>query len=478
MSKAAEQVVSVPPDYRRPRSMRVHRRGEVAEVVPLDEDFEYRIGRSAENTVVIEGDETVSRVHGRLRCDASGVWRYADQRSSNGSQVLPRERFDRGDRRPEDLVRPYEHVAVGVGDLILFAKGRSRIELSDELPKPDRAAPVRWASEAGKKLEASLTRAARYDTPVFLFGPSGAGKTFVARQIHARSKRSQKPFVVINCARLPRDVASLTSEFLGHVAGAFTGATQARTGNLVAAEGGTVFLDEIESLSSEGQGFLLDVVEPEGELRPLGAGPRSPRIDLDVRFISASKVPLGASHLRNDFCERLSGLSIEIPPLESRREDIRALTFRLLEEIRWPSGVRPSISKAALELLARRNYRGQIRELRDALTGAGNEALADAEDAGRKLADAVIGERELTAYFEGRNRAHERPEQTLMISREQVEAALRKRPVDITRDEVAQALRAAGGNQTHAAKALGMSLNTFKSKMRGFGLRRKDFLAR
>jgi len=476
--------IGQPAHYRPPRSLRIHRPGEEVSVVALDPEYAYTIGRSAQNILSFGGDDTVSRVHGQLSCDANGVWMYADQRSRNGSMVLPKDRYERSEIHQEDLLAPYRHVAVGVGQVICLAKGRSRIELSEELPRTDRVEPPRWPSEDGRKLEAALGRAAKNEAPVFLLGRSGSGKTFVASQIHAHSRRAKRNFVPINCGRLPRDPTSLHSELLGHCKGAFTGALQARTGTLVEAHGGTVFLDEVESLPPEAQTFLLDIVEKGGPLRPLGVPPRSAPLSLDIRFISASKVPLSESGLRDDLCQRLSGVNIVIPVLEERREDIPLLAERLMAGTRWVGGVEPMLSHGAVKFLASRSYRGQIRELRDALQTAGHEALVDAEEAGLAPEKAVIHPGKLEAYFEGRDRVHQPRELTQMIARASLlgnpnetlgpfPSPFPKRPRDVTRAELVAALRASGGNQTHAAEALGMALNTLKKRMRELGVDRE-----
>lgn len=478
----AQSGLSAAGSYRPPRSMRIHRVDGRSEIVGLDAELDYRFGRSPENTVSFEGDETVSRMHGLLSCDANGAWFYADQRSRNGSFVMSPEEFGRREFFVDRLLRPYEHVRVAAGDLVLFAKGRSRVELLAEPARPEASARTRWASEAGRKLEAQLGRAARHDACVFLLGPSGAGKTYVAQQIHMSSKRRAATFLPLNCGRLPKDPTALHSELLGHVAGAFTGASSARLGALASAAGGTVFLDEVESLPPEGQAFLLDIVERSGPLRPLGASPRSQPLELDLRFISASKVPLEESGLRHDLAERLSAYAIAIPALEERREDLPVLVALLMKDLRWPGGAAPKVEREAMALLAERSYRGQIRELRDALGVVGQDALAAAEELGLAASKAAITRVALADYFEGRNLAHERRHKTLIIPAPRAAAPIttppRKRPEDLTRDELDVALRKVAGNQTHAADALGISVNTLKAKMRVFRLRREDYLPR
>lgn len=480
-----DNALGQPAHYRPPRSLVLRSPGIPDVRITLDPTRDYRIGRNSdENDLVLRNDETVSRRHGRLACDPNGVWLYADQRSANGTGVAGRAALTNPIALAQaPRLEPYAYRPMSAGDVLVFAKGRSSIELSEEVVRPEPADQVRWASAGGRALEKEIRKFARSSQTVFILGPSGAGKTFVAEQIHARSSRHAAPYVPINCAQLGSDVNRIHSELLGHTKGAFTGAIQHREGVLTAAHGGTVFLDEVESLTPEAQGFLLSVVEPARALRPMGASESSPPLKVDVRFISASKVALARSGLRRDLAERLSELNLILPTLEDRREDIPLLVELLLAEQR-PGERPPRIDPEAVDFLAARDYPGQVRELGAALRMAANEARFRAEDDGLGSAKAVITRGDLEVYFDQRDRAHgrgHRASQTAMYRVADVDVLAvsppipRKRPVDLQRVDVEQALRAAGGNQTHAAGSLGISLNTLKAKMKAFGLRKDAF---
>jgi len=209
--------------------------------------------------------------------------------------------------------------------------------------------------------------AARSDTPVLVLGETGTGKELIARAIHANSRRAKRPFIPINCAGLPRDLVE--SELFGHRRGAFSGAFSDHPGLFVAAHGGSLFLDEIGELPLEVQAKLLRVLQ-DGEVRPVG-GLESRRVD--VRIIAASNrtlVSMRDARMRQDLFFRLTVLVIEIPPLRDRREDLPLLTAYFLAGIR-DRGVHAvnGVEPAALELLARYPFPGNIRELENLLEG-------------------------------------------------------------------------------------------------------------
>jgi DNA-binding NtrC family response regulator len=163
---------------------------------------------------------------------------------------------------------------------------------------------------------------------VLLLGPSGAGTTWAARRIHDQSGR-RGAFVALNAAALPTDPAALRSVLLGHKKGAFTGADRDVVGAFVAADHGTLFLDEVDSLSAVGQGFLLTLLEQSGDLLPLGAPPlRAGETPArrDVRVVAASKLALAQAGLRSDLAYRLvDGSLVELLALAARRADIPGL---------------------------------------------------------------------------------------------------------------------------------------------------------
>ncbi|SEK96075.1 two-component system, NtrC family, C4-dicarboxylate transport response regulator DctD [Roseovarius azorensis] len=244
------------------------------------------------------------------------------------------------------------------------------------------------------------------DADVLIEGDTGTGKEVVAQALHDLSPRRGRPFVAISCSALPE--AMIESELFGHAPGAFAGALRARMGKFEHARGGTILLDDIGAMPMEVQGKLMRVIE-DRVLTPLGS---NERIALDVRFIATSRVPLAeeaaAGRFRADLLYRLNVVSLRVPPLAERVEDIPALFCRLLAQAqarhRLPErGATPGL----LAELARRDWPGNVRELRNAAerfalglmeqAAAGAEASADttlaermAEHERRLLVDALI----------------------------------------------------------------------------------------
>jgi len=338
----------------RPRGVRILRAGHAPAFVVLDDRQRYLLGRHGAADIGF-ADEVVSRLHGVLLPTQEG-WSFEDYGSSNGTALL------RPGEMPFDIGR-HRSVPVGAGDVIELGGQAAQIEFVEELAAPLRDAEVDDAtlrSPAAQAFNEKLGIAARTQVPVFLLGPSGCGKTHSARQIHDRGT-SDGAFVPINCARLPGDASALHSELLGHVKGAFTGADAARKGKLVHADGGTLFLDEVESLSPLAQGFLLDVLEGTGDLAPLGAA--APKLTAPVfRLISASKMPLGDTELRDDLCERLAeGHLWRVPTLEERTADIAGLIATFEAHQTSLLGVDIHFDDDALTAAAAASWPGQIR---------------------------------------------------------------------------------------------------------------------
>jgi DNA-binding NtrC family response regulator len=207
----------------------------------------------------------------------------------------------------------------------------------------------------------TAARVALTHLPVMIRGESGTGKELIARLIHRKSPRSEKPFVAVNCGALPDTL--LESELFGHTRGAFTGAESARRGLFEEADGGTLLLDEVTETSPAFQVKLLRVLQ-EGEFRPLGTNTKK---RVNVRVLSAtnrdpqSLVEQGL--FRQDLLYRLQGVSIMLPPLRDRRDDVRPMVLTFLAQYSAPSR-RLSITKDALLALERYAWPGNIRELK------------------------------------------------------------------------------------------------------------------
>ncbi|MGH9901038.1 MAG: sigma-54-dependent transcriptional regulator, partial [Pyrinomonadaceae bacterium] len=217
-------------------------------------------------------------------------------------------------------------------------------------------------------------RVAPTSLPVLVTGESGTGKEVVARAIHRRSAGAERPFVAVNCGALPSEL--IESELFGHVRGSFTGAERDRVGLWEEADGGTVFLDEITETSLNFQVKLLRALQ-EGEIRRVGS---NRTLHLDVRVIAATnreiEEEVRAGRFRQDLLYRLNAVTIHLPPLRERREDIPPLARRFAERVRPAGKDAPiSFSREALRLLESYGWPGNIRELENAVVRAA--ALCD-----------------------------------------------------------------------------------------------------
>jgi two-component system C4-dicarboxylate transport response regulator DctD len=213
-------------------------------------------------------------------------------------------------------------------------------------------------------LRSQVRAVAATDADVLIVGETGTGKEVAARALHRASARAEGPFQHINCAALPADL--IESELFGHEAGAFAGAMRARFGKFEAARGGTVFLDEIDSLPLALQAKLLHAVQNRTVTR---LGSNDP-VSLEVRFIAASKTDLEAearaARFRADLLYRLNVVTLRMPPLSERREDIPLLFAQLVSEAAARlKQAAPEVSGAVLSQLAARDWPGNVRELRN-----------------------------------------------------------------------------------------------------------------
>jgi two-component system nitrogen regulation response regulator NtrX len=210
----------------------------------------------------------------------------------------------------------------------------------------------------------AIKRAAPTNATVLLLGESGAGKELVARAIHRNSLRSRDRFIQVNCAAIPEEL--IESELFGHEKGSFTGATEKQIGKFEQADRGTIFLDEVGDMSAKTQAKVLRVLQ-EGEVERLGS---ARTIKVDVRVIAATNKDLEAEiekgTFREDLYFRLSVIPIRVPPLRDRREDIPALVRHFVDMFSRESNRRPMrFTPAALELMQKARWKGNVRELRN-----------------------------------------------------------------------------------------------------------------
>ncbi|MEX0956985.1 MAG: sigma-54 dependent transcriptional regulator [Rhizobiaceae bacterium] len=272
-------------------------------------------------------------------------------------------------------------------------------------------------SPAMVRLKAEVKAIAETDADLLVVGETGAGKEVVSRAVHRLGSRAAEPFVAINCGALPAEIVE--SELFGHEKGAFTGASSLRIGKLEHADGGTVLLDEIESMPLELQVKLLRALEAK-QIERLGS---NRVINIDVRFIAASKADLKAEseagRFRADLYYRLNVVSIAIPPLRSHAEDIPELFFQLARDARarYRREI-PEITPELLERLKAHDWPGNVRELRNVAdrfviglgTEFGQQRPAADNDAAARLPDRMAAyERTVIATALSRNEGRIRP---------------------------------------------------------------------
>jgi len=219
-----------------------------------------------------------------------------------------------------------------------------------------------------EKLYRIIAKAAQSTHPVLILGESGTGKEMVARSIHFSGPFRDKPFIPVDCGSLVPTL--IESELFGYVKGAFTGAVQSRDGLLAIAEGGTVFLDEVGELPVDLQAKLLRAIQ-EREIRPVGS---TRRIAINVRILAATNRDLeqavAQGTFRRDLYFRLNVLSLRIPPLRERRQDIPLLAAHFLERLSRASGQERSVSDEAMKALLAYDWPGNVRELENCLERA------------------------------------------------------------------------------------------------------------
>jgi len=219
-----------------------------------------------------------------------------------------------------------------------------------------------------EKLYRVIAKAGQSAHPVLILGESGTGKELVAKSIHFSGLFRNKPFIPVDCGSLVPTL--IESELFGHVRGAFTGATHPKDGLLAIAAGGTVFLDEIGELPTDLQAKLLRAIQ-EKEIRPVGSVKRVP---IEVRILAATNRNLeravAEGTFRRDLFFRLNVLTLRIPPLRERRQDIPLLTAHILERIGRDAGVEKTVSDEALQALLNYDWPGNVRELENSLERA------------------------------------------------------------------------------------------------------------
>jgi len=342
-----------------------------------------------------------------------------------------------------------------------ITKGRVAIDPQHAPPAGD---AMIGRSAAMQEVYKAIGRVAPADATVLIRGESGTGKELVARAIYQHSRRSGRPFQVVNCVAIPETL--LEGELFGHEPGAFTGAKGRRIGKFEQADGGTIFLDEIGDVSPGIQAKILRVLQ-ERSFQRLGG---NDTIRVDVRVLAATnrnvERALAEGTFRQDLYHRLNVVSIHIPPLRDRREDIPVLVDYFLERFARELGIaKPPLADEALELLAKHAWPGNVRELEHAIQRAmifthGYPIQPSHLSLTPQAADQAPGssghsfdlgrlEELVRGYLDSRSGA----------------GAYEQFVENVERALMAEALRRTHGNQSHAARILGLPRPTLHAKM-------------
>jgi transcriptional regulator with PAS, ATPase and Fis domain len=365
--------------------------------------------------------------------------------------------FPRDGRSAEELIA--RACAEVLGSAVAGSAGATFGPLAPPpiLMKPPAASWAAVANDGMARLERLVDRIAAGNISVLVLGETGVGKEVMAETIHRRSARAGRPFLRLNCAALTETLVE--NELFGHEKSAFTGAHAPKPGLLESAQGGTIFLDEVGELPPALQVKLLRVLEERQVLRVGGLKARP----IDVRFISATnrdlELEMSSGRFRRDLYFRLDGISLVIPPLRERIAEIEPLARRFVaESARQQGRVEPRLSPDVLAYLRRYAWPGNIRELRNMMERA---VLLCAGD--------VIGVEHVPI-----ERIGIVPATTPQAASDlqQTSAGLRREIGTLERRRISDALVACAGNQSHAAKLLGISRGTLVARLEAYGLPR------
>jgi DNA-binding NtrC family response regulator len=312
-------------------------------------------------------------------------------------------------------------------------------------PRPQNSSPFHepvYRSPAMKGIMATVRKISNGNAPVLILGRSGTGKEMVARAIHALAP--QKPFVKVNCSAIPGTL--IESELFGYRKGAFTGASANFAGKAKAADGGTLFLDEIGDLAIEVQPKLLRLIEDKS-FEPLGS---NALVNIDTRIVCATnrdlKTLIKAGSFREDLYYRINTITLTIPPLAARKEDIPPMIDYFLQKFADANGLQPkTISHAAREALSRYEWPGNVRELRNVIERSVILSSGDSIELS-DLPREIFG--------------------TSAIHGEEKEDRLSSSEVKLIEESLAMC----AGNVTSAARVLGVSRDTLRYRMKKYNI--------
>jgi len=328
-------------------------------------------------------------------------------------------------------------------------------------------------SEAMQRLRQIIAKVARSQAPVHICGESGTGKELIARTLHAQSSRAARAFVPVNCGAIPPEL--MESEFFGHKKGSFTGAHSDKAGLFQAADGGTLFLDEVAELPLTMQVKLLRAIQ-EKHVRPVGA---ANEVSADVRILSATHKDLSAlvneGKFRHDLYYRINVISLDVPPLRERVDDLPLLWTAILQRLADGMGMPvPELSPEAAQALTGYPFPGNVRELENTL----ERALALADGRIIHVADLQLpGAAPLVAVSPAPP-APETPVPAPPMAEPQIAATpydtasmpLPSYIEDIERAAIQQILQENRYNKTKTAAALGISFRALRYKLKKLGI--------
>lgn len=379
-------------------------------------------------------DPTVSRNHAVVEEKTDG-YLLRDLGSTNGTYLD-------GVKVKEAYLSAGSVIRLGQTE-IAFSPVEERIE--NLRSSSDRFGDLVGASVAMREVFGVLERVAPTDVSVLILGETGTGKELAARALHSHSRRSEKPFVVFDCGAVAPNL--IESELFGHEKGAFTDAVKSRQGAFELAQGGTIFLDEIGELAPTLQPKLLRALD-QREIRRVGA---EQPVGINVRVIAATNKDLEkevkAGTFREDLYYRLSVVSVFMPPLRKRKEDIEKIAEHLLDGISGGMGKKlRGLSPEAAEALRTYPWPGNVRELKNVLERAA--ALSDGERI--EVRDLFLSQGKRSLTLEG-------------LSGKSLE--------EIEKAAIHATLKFVSGNKTAAAKALGIAYSTLYEKMKKYGMK-------
>lgn len=305
---------------------------------------------------------------------------------------------------------------------------------------------IEGASSAWQAVKTQIAKVAPSSAPVLIQGETGSGKEVVARLLHDLSRRATGPFIAINCGAVSREL--LESELFGHEKGSFTGATAAKPGLITAAEGGTLFLDELGEMPGPMQVSLLRFLD-RGEYRPVGS---TRTLHADVRIVGATNQDLrglvSSGRYREDLLYRINTVTLLVPPLRERKDDLPRLVEHMLHQLRVPGAAKRTLTPEALQSLTDYGWPGNIRELRNVI----ERVVLMSPGIGPITADDIA-------------QVLPQPGETTEI------ADLARLSLDeIERRHIQRVLTASGGNKTQAAKTLQIDYKTLLAKLKKYNL--------